>query len=134
MQYGKLNLRGLREDCGIDFAHFTYQRGMCSCCYSPTDLPKRYWKNGIVKECGDAGIIDESQTSYILFKNADNGSGTVKRSDEIEDNTYIEWGLTKKQLPLVLAHLRKQLGDKYEVIEPEGSFQCITIKKVNPND
>lgn len=33
MQYGDLNLKKIRDDNEFDFAHFTYQRGMCSCCY-----------------------------------------------------------------------------------------------------
>lgn len=33
MKYKELNLKKIREDNDLDFAHFTYQKGMCSCCY-----------------------------------------------------------------------------------------------------
>ena len=84
-KYAELNLKKIREDNGLDFAHFTYVKGMCSCCYGPTDLPAIYWKDGIVKN-------EEDKYSYILFKNANNGSGQVKRKDEITNYTCISHG------------------------------------------
>ena len=81
MKYGELNLREIRDLADIDFAHFTYRRGQCSCCYGPKDLLKMYWKNRVIPEHDDY--------SYILFKNADNGSGTVTKNDEISDGTCI---------------------------------------------
>ena len=38
MKYQELNLKKIREDNGLDFAHFTYLRNMCSCCSTPLDL------------------------------------------------------------------------------------------------
>jgi len=67
--YSDLNLKAIREALNIDFAHFTYKQGQCSCCYGPKDLPKMYWKDRTIPEGDDY--------SYILFKNANNGSGTV---------------------------------------------------------
>ena len=32
LKYKDLDLKGLREKCGLDFAHFTYESGMGSCC------------------------------------------------------------------------------------------------------
>ena len=61
MKYRDLNLKKIREDNDLDFAHFTYQKGMCSCCYGPWDLPKRHWKNGIVRE-------QSEDVQYLLFK------------------------------------------------------------------
>lgn len=71
-RYKDLNLKEIREKTGIDFAHFTFQPGMCSCCYGPEDLPSLYWKDRRIKH---------DNYSYILFKNADNGSGSVTKND-----------------------------------------------------
>lgn len=120
MYYRDLNLRQIRDDCDLDFAHFTYQRGMCSCCYGPKDLPKRYWKNGKIPE-GDG-------YEFILFKNADNGSGCVTKNNKIEDQTYIEWSLSDEKLQKVCQMLQEQLGEKYKVIVPEDEYSCIIIR------
>lgn len=118
--YGDLNLKKVREDADLDFAHFTYQRGMCSCCYGPADLPAKYWKNGIVRKDDDA--------EYILFKNAYNGSGIVTKNDIIENYTCIEWHIkSKEKLDLVCQMLMEQLGDGYVVGKPLTSMRCILI-------
>lgn len=120
MQYGDLNLKKIRDDNGLDFAHFTYQRGMCSCCYGPRDLPKRYWRG--------SNIPDSSYDyTYLLFKNADNGSGHVKRADEIEDYTCIEWHFPMEKLEKVCKALQEQLGDEYVVMMPTDKYTCILI-------
>lgn len=123
MTYGELNLKKIREDNDLDFAHFTYSRGMCSCCYGPKDLPKRYWKGGIIPEHDDY--------TYLLFKNADNGSGTVKRSDEIKDYTCIEWDFDMNKLSNICKGLQNQLGAKYVVLMPTTMSRCILIVKIN---
>lgn len=46
MKYKDLDLRAIMEAENLDFAHWTYQRGQCSCCYGPEDQPRRYWRNG----------------------------------------------------------------------------------------
>lgn len=118
--YGDLNLKALRIEAGIDFAHFTYKDGMCSCCYGPQDLPKRYWKDG--------NVIEEGDFSYILFKNANNGSGTVTKTDRIEDFTYIEHSLSDSQMEKVIELLQGQLGEGYVVNKPKSEFECIEIR------
>lgn len=120
MQYGDLNLKKIRDDNGLDFAHFTYQRGMCSCCYGPRDLPKRYWRGNVIPE-------DDYDYTYLLFKNADNGSGHVKRTDEIDNYTCIEWGFPMEKLENVCKDLQEQLGDKYVVLMPTDTYTCIQI-------
>lgn len=122
MQYGDLNLKKIRDDNGLDFAHFTYQRGMCSCCYGPRDLPKRYWRGNVIPE-------DDYDYTYLLFKNADNGSGHVKRADEIDNYTCIEWGFPMEKLKKVCKDLQEQLGDKYVVLMPTDTYTCIQIFK-----
>lgn len=124
MQYGDLNLKKIRDDNGLDFAHFTYQRGMCSCCYGPRDLPKRYWRGNVIPE-------DDYDYTYLLFKNADNGSGHVKRTDEIDNYTCIEWRFPMEKLEKVCKDLQEQLGDKYVVLMPADKYTCIGIYRAD---
>ena len=120
MQYKDLNLKKIRDDNGLDFAHFTYQRGMCSCCYGPRDLPKRYWRGGVIPE-------DDYDCTYLLFKNADNGRGHVKSADEIKDYTCISWKFPMEKLEKVCKDLQAQLGDGYAVMMPTDESTCIII-------
>ena len=122
MQYKDLNLKKIREDNDLDFAHFTYQKGMCSCCYGPKDLPKRYWRNNTIPEGDDY--------TYILFKNANNGSGIVKRDDEIKDYQCVEWRFPIEKLENVCKDLQAQLGSQYVVLKPKDDWYCIVICKV----
>lgn len=124
MQYQDLNLKKIRDDNGLDFAHFTYQRGMCSCCYGPRDLPKRYWR-------GNRIPADDYEYTYLLFKNADNGSGHVKRTDEIDNCTCIEWNLPTEKLEKICKDLQEQLGNGYVVLMPTNTYMCICIYKCN---
>lgn len=43
--YADLDLKAIREACDLDFAHYTYGRGQCSCCYGPLEMPAKYWRN-----------------------------------------------------------------------------------------
>lgn len=137
MQYGNLNLKKIRDDNGLDFAHFTYRRGMCSCCYGPLDLPKRYWRGGKkpVEVEGhyelDGQKVDTDNIQYILFKNADSGSGHVKRTDEIDNCTCIEWNLPTEKLEKICKDLQEQLGNGYVVLMPTNTYMCICIYKCN---
>jgi hypothetical protein len=119
MKYKELNLKKIREDNDLDFAHFTYQKGMCSCCYGPKDLPKRYWRNNTIPEGDDY--------TYILFKNANNGSGIVKRDDEIKDYQCVSWEFPIEKLENVCKDLQEQIGDGYEVLMPTNDMYCIVI-------
>lgn len=123
MKYKDLDLKKIRKDNDLDFAHFTYKEGMCSCCYGPKDLPKRYWKGGIIPE--------HENYTYLLFKNADNGSGVVKKDDEICCNLYdcIEWNFPIEKLENVCKDLQAQLGDEYVVFKPRDDSKCIIICK-----
>lgn len=118
MKYSELNLKKIRDDNGLDFAHFTYQKGMCSCCYGPKDLPKRYWTGGV--------IPDGDDYTYLLFKNADNGSGHVKRNDEIMCDC-IEWDFPMEKLANVCTDLQTQAGKDYVVFMPTSKSYCIKI-------
>lgn len=111
MKYNELNLKKVRDDNDLDFAHYTYRKGQCSCCYNPTDLPKRYWKNN--------KILEKNYT-YILFNNADNGSGVVKGTDEIKPYTCVNWRFPVEKLNDVGVSLQKQLPDNFKVLIPCG--------------
>ena len=126
MKYKDLNLKKIREDNDLDFAHFTYKNGMCSCCYGPKDLPKRYWRNNTIPEGDDY--------TYILFKNANNGSGTVKRDDEIKHYQCISWQFPIEKLEKVCRDLQGQFGDEYVVLMPTNGFYCILVCKKGSND
>lgn len=139
--YGSLNLAALRDKAGIDFAHFTYTGGMCSCCYFPTDFSPVYWagKGRTEKEARRAKAKQDGEYSYILFKNASNGSGQKTRKDVVckYDNAFgeyhsvfIEWSLSEEQLNKVCTLLQEQLGSGYEVIKPESEHRCIEIRYV----
>lgn len=125
LQYKDLDLKGLREKCGIDFAHYTFKKGMCSCCYGPSDFPAKYWHKGIVKEDTIENV------SYILFKNADNGSGRVTRNNYLSDkkHIYIAWKLSDEQLDDVCRELENQVGSEFDVIKPESNMYCIELKR-----
>lgn len=122
LRYKDLNLKELREKCDIDFAHYTYQPNQCSCCYGPKDLPAKYWRNGIIK--------DDDYT-YILFKNASNGSGSVKQNDYLSEKAQIciSWHLNDKQLNAVVRELRKQVGTEFIVSKPDSDYRCIVLKR-----
>lgn len=128
MKYKDLDLRHLREVCDIDFAHYTYKRGQCSCCYGPKDLPSMYWRHHKVLV-----DVDYDDISYILFKNADNGSGIRRANDELNRTEFIEWNLTSEQLDKVIAELKRQVGDEYDVIYPESKLVCIKLVRKEEN-
>lgn len=151
--YGSLNLKKIREDCGLDFAHFTYQRGQCSCCYGPKDMPARYWAKGkkpkminlTYREDGSLASFQwdrkDEDIQYILFKNANNGSGIVTKNDVICERSkydtwlgssptiriYIEWQFPEEKMDQVLQALREQLDPDYVILRPENEYECIGI-------
>jgi hypothetical protein len=137
--YADLNLKKIQNDNNIDFAHFTYLRRQCSCCYGPGDLPARYWLNGVklpkyiegTEKYNAAGEIIAGKSrdiTYFLFKNADNGFGRVKKNDVIKDHTCISWRLSPQQLQAVCVALQEQLGAEYKVIMPKRDIDCIEIR------
>ena len=118
--YRDLNLREIRDKCGLDFAHFTYKRNQCSCCYGPKDMAKRYWKNGV--------IPDGDDYTYVLFKNANNGSGVVTKNDIIENYTSISYRFKDDaQKELFCRLLEEQLDDDYLIAVPKNNSWCIVI-------
>lgn len=120
MTYQDLNLKKIREDNGLDFAHFTFLPGMCTCCYDPLDFPARYWRKGI-----KPGSMDNVQ--YLLFKNADNGAGAVKKRDEIKGPVFVLWRFPEEKMRQVCSDLQTQLGKEYIVLMPPDEDCCILI-------
>lgn len=147
-KYGDLNLRKIREDNDLDFAHFTYKRDQCSCCYGPLDMAERYWKKKPVKVIGakatkttggyfhyeiDGKRINTDDLQYILFKNANNGSGTVTKNDEIGKYTCVEWHMPTEKLKKVCEDLKSQLDDDYKVFMPLSDMYTILIIRKDYN-
>lgn len=140
--YGDLNLRKIREDNDLDFAHFTYRKGQCSCCYGPLDMAERYWKKKPVYVtdqpatktrggCGhyelDGKRISTSDIQYILFNNANNGSGTKTKNDEIGKYTCVSWSMPTDKLKKVCLDLKSQLDEDYTVYMPLDIVYSILI-------
>lgn len=122
MKYGDLNLHKLRDDCGLDFAHYTYKKGQCSCCYGPRDQAAIHWKNRVIRNDGDI--------TYIMYKNADNCSrGRVKKTDEIRDHDCISWKMPMELLPTVCCMLSQQYGPGFRVFQPDTDFLTIIVAK-----
>ena len=141
--YKDLDLAAIREAADLDFAHYTYEKGMCSCCFGPKNLSNKYWKNGkkSKKEAFSGwnregfsfgNEIDKphpNEYEYLLFKNADNGSGIIDDEDTVIEKDYIEWGFPSEKLELVCSMLQEQLGDDYKVIRPKNFSECIQIRR-----
>lgn len=127
MQYKDLNLKKLRDENGLDFAHFTYPPGLCSCCYGPLDLPARYWRKGIKPQSME-------NVQYLLFKNADNGSGHVRKNDDIGEVEYIEWNFPLEKMDKICEELQRQVGRDYVVLIPQNINKCILIVKADRED
>lgn len=132
--YGDLDLIGLRKKLDLDFAHFTYLPHQCSCCYGPYDLPARYWKNNTIPESRES--ID-----FILFKNAYNGSGWVRRTTPLRDYECISWNLksdpsgqlTEKEterLDEICQEISRAYGPDWYVQVPASISGCIVIQKI----
>lgn len=122
MKYQELNLKKIREDNGLDFAHFTYLRNMCSCCSTPLEFPARYWHKGIKPTS-----MDNAQ--YLIFKNADNGSGRVTRTEDIKDYQSIAWQFPEKKLLKICKDIQDQMGNEYVVLIPKSKYFCILAIK-----
>ena len=143
--YADLDLVKIREECRLDFARHTYSKGQCSCCYGPVDMPAKYWAKGkkpkrINKEYDKDGRLRSwsydrnlRTISYILFKNAYNGSGYIKSLDEpVRDCTCIEYRFANDEQKMkVCEMLQEQLGDEYEVEVPENALTCIVLRLKN---
>ena len=140
--YGELNLKQIREENDLDFAHFTYLKGQCSCCYGPMNLPAKYWKNEVIPPRYVPGteIYDKdgnvsggqlTKYEYILFKNADNGSGIVKANDLIKDYTCVGWDFPINKMEKVCNMLLEQLDKSYYILMPKDESHCIIIRTYN---
>ena len=124
MKYKDLDLRAIMEAENLDFAHWTYQRGQCSCCYGPEDQPKRYWRNGDRPEdvYGYPGLDEQTRKPIFYFvkiwkgKKYDYNARTILFND-------------MAQVQRVCNLLQQQLGEEYEVVCPDDMMRCIKIKR-----
>lgn len=144
--YADLDLKAIREACDLDFAHYTYGRGQCSCCYGPLEMAAKYWRNrkkpkivyDTPNEPGKGRIfhyeldgkkIDTGSITFILFKNAYNGRGRIKSLDEpVTDHTCISYHFKDDdQKNKVCRMLKEQLDDDYIIAVPKSDRSCIII-------
>ena len=126
-RYKDLNLKKIMKDFDLDFAHYTYLPGQCTCCYGPWDMASTHWKDGIVPKTQE----ERNKARYIIFKNADNGSGIRSKNDFIEDETYIEWNneaISMQEITKICEALQEQLGEEYKVYVPQSGEYCICIR------
>lgn len=127
MTYKELDLKSLREKLDLDFAHYTFQPGQCSCCYGPDDQPSIYWKDRKVLRGEEL-----DQAKWILFKNADNGSGHVKGTDQLccHGIECILWseGIGPELLQRICDELQSRVGPQYKVIKPDDRWTTIIIE------
>ena len=141
-KYKDLDLKAIREACDLDFAHYTYKKGMCSCCYNPKDLASLYWRNHTIpseKSAYEAYWWTDSpkeevncnEYTYLLFKNADNGSGHVTKEDYVDGYTCVEWGFPMDKLDKVCDMLQEQLGEFYNIKKPTNHSTCIVITPID---
>lgn len=122
MKYQELNLKKIREDNGLDFAHFTYLRNMCTCCSTPLEFPARYWHKGIKPTSMD-------NVQYLIFKNADNGSGRVVKTDDIKRYQSIAWQFPESKLLKICKDIQDQMGNEYFLLVPKSKDFCILAIK-----
>lgn len=133
LTYGDLDLKKLREECDLDFAHYTYGKDQCSCCYGPRNMPAKYWRDG--------KVLDDSNIEYILFKNAYNCGGTKKKSDKLatypqmyssyeKEHVYINWQIhSKEKRQAVKKALESQVGSEFIVEIPDDDMYCIKLTR-----
>lgn len=143
--YEQLNLQAIMEAENLDFAHWTYKRGQCSCCYGPLDQPAKFWRNGKKprrhyltedKRLYDYHLggkkFDETKMRYILFKNANNGCGPKTKDDLIQDYACISYKLEDmEQVKRICTMLQEQLDEDYVVQVPRDTWECIVIRVVD---
>jgi hypothetical protein len=133
LTYGDLDLKSLMKECDIDFAHYTYGKNQCTCCYGPRQMPKRFWRNGKIAENNDF--------EYILFKNAYNCGGSKKPTDTLacypemytssdKEHIFIAWRInTPEKLKRVKKALEKQVGSEFKVEIPDDDRYCILLTR-----
>ncbi len=119
MFYKDLDLAKIRKEFDLDFAHYTFPKGMCSCCYGPKDMSKKYWKNNTIPE--------DNNYTYILFSNCENGSGVVHENDEIKSLQFILWSFPIEKMSDVCKALLLQLNRNYVILVPSKYTHVIIL-------
>lgn len=140
-KYKDLDLAKIREEHGLDFAHYTFQPGQCSCCYGPMQQPGAFWRGGkrpVYHPKSRSYTLggkpfDTENMRYILFENADDGStsGCVDGEDVIENYTYVKYQLRDlEEVEKISEAIAEQLDDDYAVLIPENEKDyegCVVI-------
>lgn len=111
IKYKDLNLAKIRNENGLDFAHFTYRPRQNSYNSTPLDMAARHWRNGKKPKTMD-------NVQYLLFGNARNYNGAVLSTDDILNSQFIYWSFPMEKLDKVCQDLQCQLGDEFIVMVP----------------
>ena len=136
--YGELNLKEIREKCGLDFAHYTYPHGMCPCCTCFLDFPKRYWnpkrrpQKIVLPDSTAAYELDGKRVTvddftYLLFLNSDRDGGYATKDTLIDSVNVAYRFVSDQQKSDVCRLLSKQLGKNYVVAEPMHSWTVLRV-------
>ena len=71
---------------------------------------------------------------YLIFKNADNGSGRVARNDDIGEFECIQWGFPVEKMGKICQDLEGQMGKEYEILVPSSEHFCIVAVSKSRKD
>lgn len=133
-QYKDLDLMAIAKQANLDFAHWSCL-GNCSCCIDiEGDFRQKYFTR-------PKSEINFTDLQYILFKNANNGSGDVKENYVIGFQSDGYGGIDTREYPVYVMHrinkqedlqtvvklLQEQLGVDYKV-SCANSSECIKIE------
>ena len=130
MLYKDLNLNYLKDLLNLDFAHFSYVNEMCSCCYSISDFPSNYWRNGIIVS---KDSLSFEEVNYILFKNSIGGKGEVKENDTLDEFESIEYQFCNRELLINFCKELSKICSKFDyevLIPPNEDLSIILLEKI----
>lgn len=126
MLYSDLNLNYLKNLLNLDFAHFSYVNKMCSCCFSISDFPTKYWRDGIIVSKESSNF---NNLNYILFKNSIDGTGEVSLNDTLDNFESIEYKFVNRELLVSFCSELSNICNKfnYQVLIPSNEDLSIIL-------
>lgn len=123
-RYRDLDLAGLCERTGLDFAHYTYPRGKSYLEFHPWDFPRRYWRNNEINYDFDF--------TFLIIKNSKDLNRYARKKDFIEDETYFDLRAKDEvQFEAVLLDLQNQLGNEYRIVRPTDPRSSNVIRCIS---
>lgn len=126
MLYNDLKLDYLKNILNLDFAHFSYVNKMCSCCFSISNFPSEYWRDGKIV-CKNT--IDFDKLNFILFKNSIDGTGEVSVNDNLSDFESIEYQFENKEKLINFCNELSNICNKfgYQVLIPPNNDLSVIL-------